>query len=86
LELRRTGESIVTYRFFHHSLHYYTGYQIAKELDDTKSLRQFVRTHPSSLIVTDSEGLKEISDSKGLSIALLGKQGNCCLLRISQER
>jgi 4-amino-4-deoxy-L-arabinose transferase-like glycosyltransferase len=85
LKLRRTGEPIATYRFFHHSLNYYTGYQIADELDDSKALRQFAQSHPSSLIVTKTDGLKEISDSKDLSISLLGEQGNFRLLRISPK-
>jgi len=85
LKLRRTGEPIATYRFFHHSLYYYTGYQIANKLDDSEALRQFAQSHPSSLIVTKSDGLKEISDSKDLSIVLLGEQGNFRLLRISPK-
>jgi hypothetical protein len=85
LKLRRTGEPIATYRFFHHSLNYYTGYQIADELDDSKALRQFAQSHLSSLIVTKTDGLKEISDSKDLSISLLGEQGNFRLLRISPK-
>jgi 4-amino-4-deoxy-L-arabinose transferase-like glycosyltransferase len=85
LSLRRTGEPIATYRFFHHSLHYYTGYQIADELTDQESLHRYARTHSSALVVTKSDGLKEISDSKNLSIAHLGKQGNFRLIRISQR-
>ena len=33
LELKKAEEPIVTYRFFQHSLHYYTGYGIADEFD-----------------------------------------------------
>jgi hypothetical protein len=83
LRVRSAGELMATYRFFHHSLHYYTRYQIATELNDSESLHQFVRTHPGSLIVTSSERLKEISDNKDISITLLGEQGNVCLLRVS---
>jgi 4-amino-4-deoxy-L-arabinose transferase-like glycosyltransferase len=83
LMLRKTGEPIVTYRFFHHSLYYYTGYQIAHEFDDSKSLAQFVQTHPGTLVVTNVDGLKGISNDGQVSITLLGKQGDFRLLRIS---
>jgi 4-amino-4-deoxy-L-arabinose transferase-like glycosyltransferase len=85
LRLRGNGEPIITYRFFHHTLHYYTGYQVANELKDSESLRQFVRMRPSSLVVTNSEGLRDISGSNDLSVALLGEQGNFRLLRVSQK-
>jgi 4-amino-4-deoxy-L-arabinose transferase-like glycosyltransferase len=85
LKLRMASESIITYRFFHHSLHYYTGYQIADELGDRESLDKFSQTHPSALVVTKSDGLKEISGNKNLSIALLGEQGNFRLLRVSRK-
>jgi hypothetical protein len=86
LQLRRTGEAIATYRFFHHSLFYYTGYLITDELNDLQSLQQFAQTHASALIVTKPDGLMEISESKSFSITLLGNQGNFRLLRLSQKQ
>jgi 4-amino-4-deoxy-L-arabinose transferase-like glycosyltransferase len=83
LELRQSGESFVTYRFFHHSLHYYTSYQIADELKDPEMLRQYAKTHPSFLAVTKAQELKTLSGSKDLSIIQIGTQGNFRLLRIS---
>jgi 4-amino-4-deoxy-L-arabinose transferase-like glycosyltransferase len=85
LRLRKNGEPIITYRFFHHTLHYYTGYQVAVEPKDLKSLGQFMRMRPSSLVVTNSEGQRDIAGSNDLSIAFLGEQGDFRLLRISQK-
>jgi 4-amino-4-deoxy-L-arabinose transferase-like glycosyltransferase len=81
LELRQAGEPIVTYRFFHHTLHYYTGYQIADELKNIESLHDFVRVHPNSLVVTNIEGMNAITGSENLTSTLLGEQGNFRLLR-----
>jgi 4-amino-4-deoxy-L-arabinose transferase-like glycosyltransferase len=83
LELRQSGESIVTYRFFHHTLHYYTGYQVVGKLDDPHSLVQFAREHPGLLVVTDISGMKEILGLKKISAVHLADQGNFRLLRLS---
>ncbi len=85
LELRRVGEPIVTYRFFHHTLYYYTGYQIATELDESESLRLFAQAHRNTLVVTNKRGVNEISAMEGLSASLLGRQGDFCLLRIAAK-
>jgi 4-amino-4-deoxy-L-arabinose transferase-like glycosyltransferase len=82
LELRQAGEPIITYRFFQHALNYYTGYQITTELDEPASLRRFAQAHPNTLVVTGGEGLREISAGGGVSIALLGEQGDARLLRV----
>jgi hypothetical protein len=83
LELRQSGEPIVTYRFFHHTLHYYTGYQVYGKLDDPHSLIQFAREHPGLLVVTDILGMKEILGLKKISAVHLADQGNFRLLRLS---
>jgi 4-amino-4-deoxy-L-arabinose transferase-like glycosyltransferase len=85
LELRHSGEPVVTYRFFHHSLHYYTSYQIADELKDLESLRQYAETHHSFLAVTKAQELKTLSGSMDLSIIQIGTQGSFRLLRISPK-
>jgi hypothetical protein len=81
LELRQPGEPIVGYRFFHHTLHYYTGYQIQDKLDDADSLLQFARQHSSFLAVTNVEGMKEIKGMK-ISAVPLAEQGNFRLVRV----
>ena len=83
LQVREAGEPVVTYRFFHHSLHYYTGYQVAGKLDDAASLVRFAGTHASSLVVTNAQGAAEISGMNEIAASLLGTQGNFRLLRIS---
>jgi hypothetical protein len=83
VELQRADEPIITFRFFHHSLHYYTDYAIASELNEPASVRRFVKTHSTALVVTDIEGLKTLSEIKGLRIDLLAEQGNFRLIRVN---
>ncbi|MBN1567594.1 MAG: glycosyltransferase family 39 protein [Acidobacteria bacterium] len=85
LQSRRKGESLATYRFFHHSLHYYTDYQITDELSDLGSLQKFSGTHDTALIVTKQDGLREISESSSFSITHLGEQGNFRLFRLYRK-
>jgi len=82
MELRNAGEPIVTYRFFHHSLHYYTGYRITEDLRDFGALHAFARKHPKVLVLTKSDALQDIVGSKDFSVTLLGKQGSFYLLRL----
>ena len=82
LAVRQAEEPILTYRFFHHTLHYYTGYQVEFKLDDLDSLRQFLKKHPSALAVTRTDGMKEIESCKDISATLLGSQGKFRLLRL----
>jgi 4-amino-4-deoxy-L-arabinose transferase-like glycosyltransferase len=83
LALRRGEEPILTYRFFHHSLHYYTGYRVSGEPNDLAALReQFKAGRPSALAVTKAQGAREIADSGDLGSVHLLTQGNFHLLRI----
>lgn len=82
MELRTSGEPVVTYRFFHHSLHYYTGYRITEDLRDFGALHAFAQKHPRALVLTKSDALQDIVGSKDFSVTLLGKQGSFYLLRL----
>jgi 4-amino-4-deoxy-L-arabinose transferase-like glycosyltransferase len=82
---RRTGESIATFRFFHHSLYYYTGYRIANEFNRPEELRRYLQTRRSFLVVTKMEGYKKLLESEGLSVAQLSTQGKFLLLRVSES-
>ncbi len=84
LELRQQGEAIITYRFFHHTLLYYTGYQVQEKLDDPDSLLRFAQQHRSFLLVAKADRVKEI---QGMDIAstLLAEQGDIRLLRIGES-
>lgn len=84
LQERREGEPIVTYAYFHHSLHYYTGYQVYGKLDSPEELRDFGRRHPTFLVVTDGRRLPEVLALEGYSASILGKHGNTILLRLSR--
>ena len=86
MRLKRADEPIITFRFFHHSFNYYTDYAIADEFQETKSLRRFVQNHSSTLVVTDIEGMKTLSETAGLKTNLLAEQGNFRLIRASVSR
>jgi 4-amino-4-deoxy-L-arabinose transferase-like glycosyltransferase len=83
LDLRQSGEPIITYRFFHHSLNYYTGYQIAGKMDDVPSLARFAREHPASLVITDVRGMQDISGAREFLISSLAEQGDFRLMSLS---
>jgi 4-amino-4-deoxy-L-arabinose transferase-like glycosyltransferase len=83
LELRQEEEPIATYRFFHHSLHYYTGYRISHEMNTMESLHTFLTDHPQALVVTRIEGMREMNDSEAMNTVLLQEQGNFRLVRLT---
>ncbi len=79
LEVQMPGEPIATYQFFHHTLHYYTNYQVGEKLDTPDSLVNFVRSHGTALVVT-----KSVPAIQGASITHLYTQANFHLLRLSR--
>ena len=85
LELQQAEEPIVTYRFFHHTLNYYSGYRIAGKLDDLNAVQDFSKEHPHFLVVTDKRSMPELNSCDGFSIASLAEQGNTRLLRIYRK-
>ena len=84
LQLRTPGEPIATYQFFHHTLHYYTNYQIT-DLQDDPALLKFAHAHSTALIVTKSSSLKNLSAIKDITITRLYNQANFCLIRITPK-
>jgi 4-amino-4-deoxy-L-arabinose transferase-like glycosyltransferase len=86
VKLRSAGEPIVTYQFFHHSLHYYTNYQISGEVDDPESLRRFVESIPSTLVVAKPAGLKDISADRDFLVTPLYVQADFHLVRVSRPK
>jgi 4-amino-4-deoxy-L-arabinose transferase-like glycosyltransferase len=85
LLLRRTGETISTFRFFHHSLYYYSSYQIANEFSSPEELGRALQTRHSFLVVTNIKGYQTLSESKNLAITRLSIQGNFLLLRVLES-
>lgn len=85
LNHRVAGEPIATYRFFHHTLHFYTGYQISENLDNQDSLRRFMQSHPSILIVTKAANTQDLFSIEGFSATPLYSQGNLRLIRLCSE-
>jgi len=86
LALRRGEEPILTYRFFHHSLHYYTGYRVDAEPKDLAALRRGVAGRTGALVVTKAEGAREIGEAGGFDTVPLATQGNFRLVRILPKR
>jgi 4-amino-4-deoxy-L-arabinose transferase-like glycosyltransferase len=84
LSLKQADESIVTYRFFHHSLHYYTNYQVVNRLDDLDALLAFAQANRSFLVVTKANGMLEMESCKKIKVRWLARQGSFLLLRLSQ--
>jgi len=82
LRVREPGESIATYRFFNHTLHYYTGYQVTEEFQDSASLKRFIAGHHRVLVVTEAGSIPELERTKDLEITTLFSQSNFRLIRI----
>jgi 4-amino-4-deoxy-L-arabinose transferase-like glycosyltransferase len=80
--VRQGTEPIILYRFFHHAFYYYTGYQVAADLQDVEALATFAHASPHILIVTESQYVPEIGRIPGFSVRILGRQGKLCLLRM----
>ncbi len=81
----RQDEPIVTYHYFHHTLHYYSGYRIAANIVDAPTLIAMVRQHAGLLVVTEDGWVLELESLAGVSVSLLGEQGRLRLLRITPK-
>lgn len=75
LQVRKASEPILTYRYFHHTLHYYTGYQVTDRVETPEGLVKY----GNCLIVTNDRGLAGLS---GVDYSLLGKEGDLSLVRV----
>jgi 4-amino-4-deoxy-L-arabinose transferase-like glycosyltransferase len=80
---RPDGEEIVTYRYFHHGLDYYTGYQVASEIESPAELAQFAEKKHRFLVVTQQRWLPEIRQLKCCTIQTLAEQGYLRLIRVT---
>jgi 4-amino-4-deoxy-L-arabinose transferase-like glycosyltransferase len=83
--MRTPGEPLVTYRFFHHALHYYTDYTIDADLPEFASLASLCATHPGVLIVTEAIRMRELEQIEYVSPTILGVQGKLRLIRLQRE-
>ncbi|MBN2339420.1 MAG: glycosyltransferase family 39 protein [Acidobacteria bacterium] len=86
LALRRGEEPILTYRFFHHTLHYYTGYRVEGEPKEIGALRRAVAGRAAALVVTKDDGVREIGDAGDFDTVPLARQGDFRLVRILPKR
>ena len=78
LSARAGAEPIVSYKYFHHTLRYYTGYQIAEDVADIPELRHVAARHPSILVVTEASRLPELQ----LPQTTLSRHGKLALVRL----
>jgi 4-amino-4-deoxy-L-arabinose transferase-like glycosyltransferase len=80
---RAPGEDVATYRFFHHTLEYYTNYAMTGNLRDAEALRRFAASRSSFLLVAEAARLHELRSLAGCSTLQLGEQGKLRLLRFN---
>ena len=85
LLVRSQDEPIVTYQFFHHTLNYYTGYQVEENLINPEGLMQFAEEHPQFLIVTETRRTAHLTSLVGFRFTLLMEQGPFRLFRLVSE-
>jgi 4-amino-4-deoxy-L-arabinose transferase-like glycosyltransferase len=83
LERRAADGPVVTFRFFHHTLHYYTGYTVAGEFADLEPLREFALRHPHFLVVARSEDVAELRRLEGFVATPVGRFGGLELIRVA---
>ncbi len=83
--VRMQDEPAVTYLFFHHALHYYTGYTLTDDLPDRESLDKFASQHNHFLVVSEVPRLRELETLPGFSVEVLGEQGRLRLLRLARR-
>jgi 4-amino-4-deoxy-L-arabinose transferase-like glycosyltransferase len=81
LSAKSGAEPIVSYKYFHHTLHYYTGYQISDDITDRASLQQFAASYPSILVVTEQPRLTELHEPQ-TTVSVIGRQGKLVLIRL----
>ena len=82
VSVREAGEPAVTFRFFHHTLHYYTGYGMTADLGDLEALRRQLADAGKVLVVTEARHLPEIALLDRAGITALAQQGKLRLLRL----
>jgi len=76
-------EPLILYRYFHHTAHYYTRYQVAQEYpSDLKELQDYFRNNPQDryYILTQERGWMDL---QFLESNLVRHQGNLYLLEIT---
>ena len=83
LERRAADGPVVTFRFFHHTLHYYTGYTVAGEFADLEPLREFALGHPRFLVVARVEDVAELRRLAGFFVTPLRRFGGLELVRVA---
>jgi 4-amino-4-deoxy-L-arabinose transferase-like glycosyltransferase len=80
--VREPGEPLVTFRYFQHSLHYYSGYTVTDDLSDIFAMAAFAREHSHFLFVSEAGHVWEVERIPGFHTTLLGSQGKLRLLRM----
>jgi 4-amino-4-deoxy-L-arabinose transferase-like glycosyltransferase len=83
ISLRQAGEPVVSFIYFHHSLFYYTDYQISAVIMDLESLEQLVHEHRRILVIARSEHLEQIRLIPKIGIAVADRQGKLILLELT---
>jgi 4-amino-4-deoxy-L-arabinose transferase-like glycosyltransferase len=75
---------IVTYRYFHHTLNYYSGYRVAADTTDPVRLDAALAESPGAFVVTRGAHLAELARA-GYRIAVLHRQAELVLATLSRQ-
>jgi 4-amino-4-deoxy-L-arabinose transferase-like glycosyltransferase len=82
----RGDEPIYTYFYFHHTLHYYSGYKVGENIINPALLFDIARQHASFLVVTQYPQALHLQSLPQLRTSVLGSQGDLRLLRIQRAQ
>jgi hypothetical protein len=77
------GEIFYQYRYFHHTVDYYSGGRAVMEsIEDVGTLRELLRSHSALWIVTDVIEIPELQAQKDLHVQLVSQKGNVAVLKV----
>ncbi len=78
------GEDFYQYRYFHHTVDYYSGGRAVMEsVDSLDELRQILQSHSPLWIVTDVIEVPTLQAQPNLQVQIVAKKGNAAVLKIA---
>lgn len=85
LSARSAGEEIATFQYFHHTLDYYTGYQVSSSLESSAALEEFAGKRRHFLVVTQERWLPLLHRLTNCTVQPLAEQDQLRLLRVTRK-
>jgi 4-amino-4-deoxy-L-arabinose transferase-like glycosyltransferase len=81
------GEDFYQYRYFHHTVDYYSGGRAVMEsIDSLDELRQILQSHSPLWIVTDAIEVPTLQAQSDLQAQVVAAKGNVAVLKIGPRR